>query len=138
MRTSPNAGYAVEEVVWKVQATPGGPYLLLNGTVQDVFNQLRQVNPTFEADFGIKLDNSNRGHFREPALNTASSARMGYEVDRDVCFLFELAMRHIIVDEGIPYLRSVPGKPGASPGPGLCGQVSCSWGSAIWWCNDVS
>lgn len=40
--------------------------------------------------------------------------------------------------EGISYLRGVPGSPSNGPGPGNCGRVSCSYESAIWWCNDVS
>jgi len=27
--------------------------------------------------------------------------------------------------------------PANGPGPGACGRVSCSWNSAIYWCNDV-
>lgn len=44
----------------------------------------------------------------------------------------------IAIRDGIKHLRSVPGKPVASPGPAACGRVSCSYKSAIWWCNDVS
>lgn len=40
--------------------------------------------------------------------------------------------------QGIDYLESVPGTPGNGPGPGNCGRVSCSYSSAIYWCNDVS
>lgn len=39
---------------------------------------------------------------------------------------------------GINYLRSITGKPKNGPGPNNCGRVSCSWNSAIYWCNDVS
>lgn len=42
------------------------------------------------------------------------------------------------IKEGIRYLRGVNGKPSNGPGPGNCGRVSCSYNSAIWWCNDVS
>ena len=41
------------------------------------------------------------------------------------------------VNEGINYLLGVDGKPGNGPGPGNCGRVSCSYQSAIYWCNDV-
>ncbi|KAE8135101.1 hypothetical protein BDV38DRAFT_294917 [Aspergillus pseudotamarii] len=40
------------------------------------------------------------------------------------------------IEEGIRYLHSVPGQPTNGPGPGNCGRVSCSYNSAIWWCND--
>jgi len=42
------------------------------------------------------------------------------------------------IKEGIDYLRGVPGKPVLGPGPGTCKRVSCSYNSAIYWCNDVS
>jgi len=131
--TSPIPGYAVQEVAWEVQATPGGPYLRLNGTVQEVFNQLRQVNPTFDTDFGIDLDSSNRR-----TRITTSSANSKYQVESNTCLPDrDTANLDIILNEGIPYLRSVPGQPGES-GRGVCGRVSCSWKSAIWWCIDVS
>ncbi|KAL3442667.1 hypothetical protein BJX65DRAFT_286260 [Aspergillus insuetus] len=40
------------------------------------------------------------------------------------------------IAEGIAYLRGVSGQPSAGPGPGACARVSCSYASAIWWCND--
>ncbi|KAL4885944.1 hypothetical protein BJY04DRAFT_179578 [Aspergillus karnatakaensis] len=40
------------------------------------------------------------------------------------------------INNGIDYLRGVPGQPVAGPGPGACARVSCSYNSAIWWCND--
>lgn len=42
------------------------------------------------------------------------------------------------IEKGIAYLRGLNGKPGNGAGPGACGQVSCAYNSAIWWCNDVS
>ncbi|KAL2813072.1 hypothetical protein BDW59DRAFT_167617 [Aspergillus cavernicola] len=39
--------------------------------------------------------------------------------------------------EGIMYLEDVDGRPTEGPGPGECSRVSCSWDSAIWWCNDT-
>lgn len=42
------------------------------------------------------------------------------------------------IQEGIAYLGTVSGTPVEGPGPGACGRVSCSYGGAIYWCNDVS
>lgn len=42
------------------------------------------------------------------------------------------------VKQGIEYLGTVAGTPTEGPGPGACGRVSCSYGAAIYWCNDVS
>jgi hypothetical protein len=42
----------------------------------------------------------------------------------------------MLLAEGINYLRGVPGNPHHGAGPGTCGRVSCSYGSAIYWCNE--
>ncbi|KAK3350454.1 hypothetical protein B0H65DRAFT_439497 [Neurospora tetraspora] len=43
------------------------------------------------------------------------------------------------IPEGIDYLRKTPnGKPALGPGAGNCDRVSCSWNSAIFWCNEGS
>jgi hypothetical protein len=42
------------------------------------------------------------------------------------------------IEQGIKYLRGVPGQPSLSPAPKNCGRVSCAYECAIWWCNDVS
>ncbi|EWZ00977.1 hypothetical protein FOYG_00683 [Fusarium oxysporum NRRL 32931] len=46
--------------------------------------------------------------------------------------------RTTIINQGISYLRRIKGKPRNGPGPGNCGRVSCSFNSAIWWCNDAA
>lgn len=60
-----------------------------------------------------------------------------------------------MIMDGVKHLKSVPGEPGAGPGPRECGRVSCSWDvsihlvyrigvriltqtkSAIFWCNEI-
>ncbi|KAK4200243.1 hypothetical protein QBC40DRAFT_226243 [Triangularia verruculosa] len=44
------------------------------------------------------------------------------------------------INAGQRYLRSLPADkpPKNGAGPGNCGRVSCSYNSAIWWCNDAS
>ncbi|KAK4195720.1 hypothetical protein QBC40DRAFT_315603 [Triangularia verruculosa] len=39
------------------------------------------------------------------------------------------------INEGVNYLQSVPGWCNNGPGPNNCGQISCSYNSAIMWCN---
>ena len=46
--------------------------------------------------------------------------------------------RWVHIEQGIKYLRGIPGKPQRGHGPGSCGQVSYSWSLVTWWCNDVS
>ncbi|KAK4225092.1 hypothetical protein QBC38DRAFT_422012 [Podospora fimiseda] len=40
------------------------------------------------------------------------------------------------IEDGIRYLHGVGGRPTQGPGPARCMRVSCSWDSAIYWCND--
>lgn len=50
----------------------------------------------------------------------------------------EGAFAYTIANEGIPYLKTVSGhKPKLEHGPDNCDRVSCSWGSAIYWCNEA-
>lgn len=38
LEDSPIAGYGVVPFSWKVQTTPGGPTVIVNGTVQEVYS----------------------------------------------------------------------------------------------------
>ncbi|KAB8203958.1 hypothetical protein BDV34DRAFT_226891 [Aspergillus parasiticus] len=92
------AGFVSAEPSWEVETTPGGPRVILNGTVQQVHEQLLEINPNYDDDF--------------------ATARRGD------------------IEAGIKHLGGVSGQPSNGPGPGNCGLLSCSWGAAIWWCND--
>lgn len=48
---SPVEGYSIEEFSWEVETTPGGPTVVLNGTVEKVLSQVRGINPNYEAEF---------------------------------------------------------------------------------------
>jgi len=111
----------------------------MNGTVQNVVNQLRQANPNFEADFGIELatGNSNIGDPETSSVLRAPPSQR-HDILRQNCLgIYSIASLSAIRN-GIKYLRGVPGQPYGGPGPMECGQVSCSWNAAIWWCNDVT
>ena len=132
---SPVEGYSIEEFSWEVETTPGGPTVVLNGTVEKVLSQVRGINPNYEAEFATVVP-----EIVQPAEHAAEEEdTSSHLVKRGdvVCGKFPFAHQSDI-DQGIKYLRSVPGKSQRGPGPGSCGQVSCSWSSAIWWCNDVS
>ena len=140
--TAPIQGYKVVDLTWEVETTPGGPTVQLTGTVQQVHEQLLQINPHYERDFNITYETpsalvaassnlaSRSGH---PHMNDALGKRGGHTE----CNNYGDADYLAILD-GIQYLRHVPGTPANGPGPNNCGRVSCSFQSAIWWCNDVS
>ncbi|KAK4208247.1 hypothetical protein QBC37DRAFT_444034 [Rhypophila decipiens] len=117
---SPIAGYTVVDIQWDIEVAPGQREIL-NGTVQEIYSQALELNPDFE----IKPV--------APILSARS------RIDRRWvnCNNWPLGNGERL-QSGINYLRGVRGRPTNGPGPGNCGQVSCSWGSSIWWCNDNS
>ncbi|KAK0714414.1 heterokaryon incompatibility protein-domain-containing protein [Apiosordaria backusii] len=55
----PSASYRDVELEWRVQAFPHGPYILLNGTIEQVRDQLLTINPRFDADFNFRPRSDN-------------------------------------------------------------------------------
>lgn len=100
--------------------------MAVTGTIQEVYSQLKQINPTFETDFPPVEDN-----------NTEVLAAL-QKRDTVNCGVFSDTGSVVAIKSGISHLRGVSGQPTNGPGPGNCGRVSCSYDSAIWWCNDVS
>ncbi|KGO38353.1 hypothetical protein PEX1_068910 [Penicillium expansum] len=124
---APVLGYGVEEFSWEVETKPGGPKVILNGTVQEIYAELININPTYDLDFAAMpaqaiVDTNNETSHLHKRLDVT-------------CNNYDQAISSRI-KEGIRYLRGVNGKPSNGPGPGNCGRVSCSYNSAIWWCND--
>jgi len=97
----------------------------VNGTVQDVVRYLKEIDPTYELP-----------ELPVPELGTRQSRVESRQIRID-CFNWPVAGGNAIQD-GINYLRRLSGRPSNGPGPGACGRVSCSYNSAIYWCNDVS
>ncbi|KAK1781361.1 hypothetical protein QBC45DRAFT_65059 [Copromyces sp. CBS 386.78] len=122
----PIPGYGIEDITWEVKAHPDGPTMNVTGTIQQVFDALDKANPNFRQDFGI-TDSS--------VLAATTESASSYEVERVICNVFDYARKDATQD-GINHLNSVPGAPANGPGPGNCGRVSCSYASAIYWCND--
>lgn len=116
---------------WEVQVTPGGESVLMNGTVEYVFDELTNFDPVYTE--ALMKDFTALGHDRLGALERREDWRTRPYICRD----YPLARVDAAWD-GIRYLRTLKGKPKGSAGPSSCGQISCSWSTAIWWCNDVS
>ncbi|KAK4232624.1 hypothetical protein QBC38DRAFT_450254 [Podospora fimiseda] len=134
MRGDEIPGYKTVELSWEVATTPGGPTMILNGTVQQVRAQLLQLNPNYDNDFAELT----------AASKAAAAMRRSKGVSKDVdpshrlCDIWgrwDSATKKRIL-EGIDYLHHINGQPHQGPGPGNCGRVSCSFDSAIIWCND--
>ncbi|KAG5983198.1 hypothetical protein E4U55_000539 [Claviceps digitariae] len=135
---SPLPGYGIHTFEWNVELFPGQTHNF-SGTVEQVQSQIRKLNPRWtpspaSADQNgssvVDRRDDEEGqliHWRE--INCGET--QGWEsvnVGADTA-----------IGDGIKRLREVAnagGVPKAGPGPGLCGRVSCSYDTAIWWCND--
>lgn len=103
------------------------------GTVESVDRQAAALNPTYKEEYLARNPDVSaektldarwiQGSWKMIYCKPGHGWEMG---DRDAA------------KDGIKYLQGVPGEPASSPGPGMCGRVSCSYDTAIWWCNDVS
>lgn len=106
--------------------------MILKGTVEEVLDELHGINPNYEQDFGLDL--SSPTYLSQPA--PAVSKRDDFQDAHFQCNVTIMADARVIAD-GARYLKGVKGQPRGDPGPNSCGRVSCSWKSAIWFCNDV-
>lgn len=131
---APLPGYSVEILQWEVPVSLDGRTVMLNGDVQQVHDQLLEINPRYEEEFGT-IDDGNTTALREIWRTTGAMERQ-HDAWSD-CGHWDPARAEAIW-EGINHLNHVSGRPVSKPGPGVCGRVSCSYESAIWWCNDVS
>ncbi|KAJ0419777.1 hypothetical protein BJY00DRAFT_301978 [Aspergillus carlsbadensis] len=110
--TDPFIGDHGKPVKWEVSPSPGAAPVTLNGTVEQVYAKLLEINPNYDADWAGVDEDEDRKHL------TCEAYLDAYQWH---------------IKQGIKYLRKVKGKP--SHGPGECGRVSCSGNSGIWWCN---
>lgn len=114
-------------VVWEVEAFKDGPTLKLEGTIQEVHKQLVAINPNYDTDFNLGATNDK--------VARDLSKRTDFSHSHTICGNFpSTTVDHL--GQGINYLRGVGGRPSMG-GRGTCGRVSCSYNTAIWWCNDV-
>ncbi|GFF63739.1 hypothetical protein IFM60648_01027 [Aspergillus lentulus] len=118
-------GYNVVDIEWQVQVTAGGPTVNVTGTVEEVYAHLKTLNPGFEEEFP------------PVAHNDVIEARgADYTMQSYYCHGPWPTCSWYRIQQGVSYLDGVPGRPSQGPGPGSCGRVSCSYNSAIYWCND--
>lgn len=128
---------------WEIEVFPGEAPVVLNGTVEEVMHEIGNLNPDLadsihaEAVADMEAMAANIGTEATDALQK----RTDFHGSKTICGGGSYgwrSCRDATIQSGISYLRKLKGRPGASPGPGACGRVSCSYDAAIWWCNDVS
>ncbi|KAL2848590.1 hypothetical protein BJY01DRAFT_246313 [Aspergillus pseudoustus] len=123
-----DADYDSVSPLWEVAPHPGAAPIFLNGTVEQVYAKLVEINPNYDDDWKDEGDNENA----EPGLQTRDDD--DYYVNPLTCINPEIGPFKKHVMSGIKYLRKVKGRPHLPANS--CGRVSCSWDSAIYWCND--
>ncbi|KAI0179612.1 hypothetical protein GGR52DRAFT_206298 [Hypoxylon sp. FL1284] len=117
------SGYTLGNLTWVGNIIAGGPEVSFTGpSLQDIEAQIRQANPSFAW----------------PDHNTTDlSVLPQKQIDHLTCDLadFYWAVKFRIAD-GIEYLKGKSGQCHIGPGPRFCSRISCSFSSAIFWCND--
>lgn len=134
---SPLPNHDVQQQVWTVPITPGGPKVMVEGTVQQFLAQVTEINPNYEGDFPSQaLDPSQRRtdiDKRDYKDHLIGRYSCGYDFYGVVLGrVLDEKVRGGLVD----YLDKVTGTP--KLGPVSCSRVSCDSGQGIWWCNHVS
>ncbi|KAK4443123.1 hypothetical protein QBC34DRAFT_337448 [Podospora aff. communis PSN243] len=113
-------GYTIVPQLWEIEVAPG-QIATLNGTVQEVIAQAKAINPNYTL----------------PDPPATVPRRRSQLSRREVKFCNNFGRAEIgPILEGVRYLKSLGGQASLGPGPGRCSRVSCSWDSAIYWCND--
>lgn len=120
----PISKYTIETPVWEIEVAPGKTEVL-NGTVQEIYSRALAINPNFQQVPTARSIQELETSLVEKRATTVK------------CGNWPSAERRRI-HEGIAYLRTLTAAPRMPPGPGACFRVSCSYGAAIYWCNDVS
>lgn len=135
-------GYTEVDVEWELKSHPKGEVFYMNGTVEKIHAELLKRNPNYETDFDLtsieeeeddEYDDESPGG--NPLERRGSCAR---DWSRINCDINRQSAFHNRIAEGVSYLRRVPGKPRLRAGPRVCGRVSCSYSSGIFWCNDYN
>lgn len=96
--------YSIEPMQWEVPAFPDGPPLKMNGTIQEVIAQLREINPHLDESIAAGHDTLHkRTDFTGATFHCHTYHNSGWKSK---------------VEDGITYLRKVGGVPSRTPGPG--------------------
>ncbi|OIW31263.1 hypothetical protein CONLIGDRAFT_713713 [Coniochaeta ligniaria NRRL 30616] len=131
---SPLPDHDLQEQVWTVPITPGGPTVTINGTVQQLFAQLTKLNPNYEAEFPPQTPDIGqpRTGIDKRDLNDHKMGRYSCAYDFYGVGLGYIRSEH--VERGlVEYLDKVPGHPKLAPD--ACSKVSCDLAQGVFWCN---
>ncbi|KAK4446609.1 hypothetical protein QBC34DRAFT_382959 [Podospora aff. communis PSN243] len=126
-------GYKIVDLEWSVQAFPNGEYINVTGTVEEMIAHLNTINPDYEKNVLAAAN------MTQLAMGAGEHKKTGELEDGEswhTCFQQWPEAWAKRIYEGIVYLDGIEGVPTMDAGPGNCQRVSCSYDSAIYWCND--
>ncbi|KAK4199941.1 hypothetical protein QBC40DRAFT_297015 [Triangularia verruculosa] len=127
----PLSSYTIVDLQWDLPITPGdatADTIKVNGTIQNAIEQMELLYPGWNHTFQNHLQ-----HLPDTTINKPAIREEPEDID---CNIKTMSARNWAIKKGIEYLRGVSGTPKNGPGPNNCGRVSCSYRSAIYWCNE--
>lgn len=129
---APIPGYQVVDATWSFPAGANGETLKLNGTIQEVNAKVDRDYPQLKRDFIPNAALDKRDMLPDPVWSEKALCPVpgtnGHNWQRASVYR---------IYQGIDYLNGFRGSLSVDAGPQTCARVSCSWNSAIYWCNDV-
>ncbi|KAE8362694.1 hypothetical protein BDV27DRAFT_166013 [Aspergillus caelatus] len=132
---APLDGYNIMIPEWEVEISLGRSTVRLNGTIQEVHEALLKLNPSWNEHYMKEMPQES-SEVTQPADSFTLEKRADFSNDKYLCRGRWAECSASAASNGVHYLRFVQGWPTNGPGPGNCGRVSCSYKSAIRWCND--
>jgi hypothetical protein len=119
---------------WVVEVSPGQT-ITVNGTIQDVHAALIKGDPRYNnIDGAAHRTAAAAGGIPVPIQKRETDFGGG-------AYFCGAVWQYHSLDhywEGLEYLRGIRGKVHMRAGPAACDRVSCSYGAAVYLCNDVS
>ncbi|VBB79469.1 Putative protein of unknown function [Podospora comata] len=109
---------------------PNGATVTVEGTIQQAIAKMDTDYPGWNQTFQAGLGDVSYVSASLAALAALEGPTYDCKIKTDMA-------NSLAIKWGIHYLRAIPGKAKNGPGPKNCGRVSCSWDSAIYWCNEV-
>ncbi|CEI67741.1 hypothetical protein FVEN_g9549 [Fusarium venenatum] len=122
--SAPMEGYEVVPMQWKGVIKEGEAPVSLNGTIESIIAQIQEINPEFQL-VEEEPEASSELEARSQSNIICNVGGNGGNVDV------------VAARREQRYLRSLGTSVcGVDGGPGKCARISCSYGDAIWLCND--
>lgn len=108
-----------------------GEKISLNGTVEQVYAQLLEINPNWETDNAEQI----AAGLAALEDDNKAIAQLGKR-DHNECSSYNHGAYRYLIEDGIRYLWGINSR--ARISYGQCDRVSCSYDAAIWWCSFVN